>query len=314
MTHEHPVTTTGACAARSKPPRARIASRRASREPRDASGDRARCRPRRGGAVGTQWSSERLPSSGSPKTAHAGVVKHPRVRSFPAKIFRARGRRSTNRTSSSFERSKRRVLPLTPPLHRARARSPARQLSDGVHDVTRARRRRAGGAADAAPRCRRASHAKRVFLWDAVLAPREKDRTKRLPSPPRSGGGSGAFRGSPRRRTPRARFRRPSRPGAPRVPQRGSPSRVLEAGCRGIEARGKTRPGRQGVLGPRARPIAPPDRVPDAPLPSVLVLHTGGTLGMSSQALEARDDLEGSPTVFKAVSYTHLTLPTIYSV
>ena len=35
------------------------------------------------------------------------------------------------------------------------------------------------------------------------------------------------------------------------------------------------------------------------PLPSVLVLHTGGTLGMSSQALEARDDLEGSPTVFK---------------
>lgn len=35
------------------------------------------------------------------------------------------------------------------------------------------------------------------------------------------------------------------------------------------------------------------------PLPSVLVIHTGGTLGMSSQALEERYDLEGSPVVFK---------------
>lgn len=45
------------------------------------------------------------------------------------------------------------------------------------------------------------------------------------------------------------------------------------------------------------------------PLPSVLVIHTGGTLGMSSQALEARDDLEGSPTVFKAGTGGDYTKP-----
>ena len=35
------------------------------------------------------------------------------------------------------------------------------------------------------------------------------------------------------------------------------------------------------------------------PLPSVLVLHTGGTLGMSTKALESRDDLDGA-AVFKS--------------
>ena len=30
------------------------------------------------------------------------------------------------------------------------------------------------------------------------------------------------------------------------------------------------------------------------PLPSVLMLHTGGTLGMSTKALESRDDLDGA--------------------
>ena len=49
------------------------------------------------------------------------------------------------------------------------------------------------------------------------------------------------------------------------------------------------------VPGKAHRPIVYQTR----PLPSVLVLHTGGTLGMSSRALEAREDLEGAPTVFK---------------
>ena len=63
------------------------------------------------------------------------------------------------------------------------------------------------------------------------------------------------------------------------------------------------------MLGPRARPPHRPIVYQTRPLPSVLVIHTGGTLGMSSQALEARVDLEGSPTVFKAGTGGDYTKP-----
>ena len=79
-----------------------------------------------------------------------------------------------------------------------------------------------------------------------------------------------------------------------------SPQLVNRLNAAGFDSREKIDPnGSEACLVPVPGTLHRPITYQTRPLPSVLILHTGGTLGMSTQAFEEPEEMEGA-AVFKS--------------